>query len=313
VSVLTTSRESLAPAMTSSEKRHQFLLSVFIWVAIAMTLSLAIYGYGYYTLDQAHRVISPKHAYLKPSGVIGINLGIFGVVLFLLIYLYAIRKHWRWLGRLGNSRHWLNFHVVLGVTAPVIITFHSSFKFHGIAGVAYWIMVAVALSGFVGRYLYSLIPRSLGAAEISLKEMKELSDQLAQQLHAQQVVSTVDLASLFSMPDARAVQSMSGLRVLALGIWLDLTQPWRIRKIRRKAMRARVKGKGPGIRPFESNELENVFASVKRQTQLSRKILFLSKTQEMFQLWHIVHQPFSYSFALLALIHIGVALLFGYF
>jgi hypothetical protein len=299
--------------MSSTEKRHQFWLSVFIWTAIAMTLGLSIYGLDYYTLDQAHRVISPKHIYLKPSGLIGINLGIFGVVCFLLIYLYAIRKHWRWLARQGNSRHWLNFHVLLGVTAPVVITFHSSFKFHGIAGVAYWIMVLVALSGFVGRYLYSLIPRSLGAAEISMKEMKDLSEQLAQQLHSQQVVSEADLASLFSMPDARAVQSMSGVRVLLLAMWFDLAQPWRIRKLRRKVMRSLGKNRGPGMRPAESSELETVIASVQRQTQLAKKIVFLSKAQEMFQLWHIIHQPFSYSFALLALIHIGVALMFGYF
>jgi len=34
-----------------------------------------------------------------------------------------------WLGRcMGNSRHWLDFHVVLGTAAPIIIAFHSSFK-----------------------------------------------------------------------------------------------------------------------------------------------------------------------------------------
>jgi len=78
-----------------------------------------------------------------------------------------------WLGRQGNPRHWLDFHVLMGIAAPVLVTFHSSFKFSGLAGVAFWIMVIVALSGFVGRYIYAQIPRSLGFAEVSLKDAKE--------------------------------------------------------------------------------------------------------------------------------------------
>ncbi|MCP6726220.1 hypothetical protein NL526_29605, partial [Klebsiella pneumoniae] len=76
-----------------------------------------------------------------------------------------------WLNRLGSARHWLDFHVILGLTAPVIIAFHASFKFHGIAGVAFWIMLSVAVSGVVGRYVYAQIPRSLSSAELSLKEL----------------------------------------------------------------------------------------------------------------------------------------------
>jgi len=60
-----------------------------------------------------------------------------GVLMFFLIYLYPLRKKWGWLGRMGNSRHWLDFHVVLGTAAPVIVAFHSTFKFGNIAGMAF--------------------------------------------------------------------------------------------------------------------------------------------------------------------------------
>ena len=96
---------------------------------------------------------------LRPSGPIGVNLGLFGVLMFFVIYLYPLRKRWGWLGRQGNARHWLDFHVVLGTAAPLVIALHSSFKFGGIAGMAFWIMVAVSLSGVIGRYLYGQIPR----------------------------------------------------------------------------------------------------------------------------------------------------------
>ena len=42
-------------------------------------------------------------------------------------------------------------------------------------------------------------------------------------------------------------------------------------------------------------------------------ISFLSKTQQLFHLWHVVHRPFSYSLAVLAIVHIGFVIALGYF
>jgi hypothetical protein len=42
-------------------------------------------------------------------------------------------------------------------------------------------------------------------------------------------------------------------------------------------------------------------------------MLFLSRIHDLFHLWHIVHRPFSYSFAVLVLVHIGIAVWLGYF
>ena len=61
----------------------------------------------------------------------------------------------------GRMKTWLEVHVFCGIVGPVLVTFHTSFKFNGIVSVAYWSMVAVVLSGFVGRYLYVRIPRSI--------------------------------------------------------------------------------------------------------------------------------------------------------
>src|SRR2546430_17396726 len=87
--------------------------------------------------------------------------------------------------RSETGRHWLDFHVVLGTTAPLIVAFHSSFKFGNIAGMAFYSMLMVTLSGFVGRYLYSQIPRGLSAAELSKKEMEEKEENFRKELEEQ--------------------------------------------------------------------------------------------------------------------------------
>jgi hypothetical protein len=305
---------AIAREANSIEVRHHLWIKLCAVAAILLTVVLAIYGFDYYTLDKAHRVLSPKHHLLRPSGAVGIRLGLFGVVLFLLLYLYSIRKSSKWLSRQGNSRHWLNFHVLLGVLAPVVITFHASFKFGGLAGVAYWIMVAVAVSGFVGRYVYSLIPRTLGAAEVSVKELRDESQKLAQKLNQQEVLSHEDFAPLLKFPPQSEVAAMSVMGALWLAICNDAERPFKIAELRRKALLsfgglAAFRGLVRSHHP----QIENALDLLRDEAALNKKMLMLSKSQELFQLWHVIHRPFSYSFAILALIHIGVALLMGYF
>src|ERR1700739_4101852 len=165
-----------------AERGHRLRVLLSWLLALAVVLVIAGYGLDYYTLSANNRPFSPKHDLLRPSGPIGIKLGMLGVFLFFLIYLYPLRKKWGWLGRQGNSRHWLDFHVVLGTTAPIIICFHSPLTIGGVAGMAFWSMLMVTLSGFVGRYLYSQIPRNLSAAELSKKELEEREESMRKQL-----------------------------------------------------------------------------------------------------------------------------------
>jgi hypothetical protein len=298
----------------AGEALHRFWISAGIILAFLSTAALAVYGFDYYPLDAAHRALSPKHDLLKPSGEIGVRLGLAGVALFMLLYLYAVRKHWKWLAKHGNSRHWLDFHVILGVFAPVVITFHSSFKFRGIAGVAYWIMIAVALSGFVGRYLYSQIPRSLGAVEISLKELRVQIDRLARELSEQKVLSAADLAPLLRLPSAATVDSLSLLGALWLALRYDVMQPWRMRALRKKARRAAgSRAALSGMFGSQVVPVDHIIECVQEQAALTKKSLLLAKSQQMFQLWHVIHRPFSYSFLILGGIHVVVEMLLGYY
>jgi hypothetical protein len=67
-----------------------------------------------------------------------------------------------------------------------------------------------------------------------------------------------------------------------------------------------------GLLPSGHAEIEAVIRGARQQAALSKRILFLSRSQQVFTLWHVVHRPFSYSFAVLACVHVGVVLLLGY-
>jgi len=295
------------------ERGHRLRVRLAWLLAAAVVLVIAGYGHDYYTLGALQRPLSPKHEILRPSGTIGVKLGMFGVLLFFLIYLYPLRKHWGWLGRQGNSRHWLDFHVVLGATAPIIIAFHSSFKFGNIAGMAFWSMLVVTLSGFVGRYLYSQIPRGLGAAELSKKEMQETEEKLRKELAEQRANFGFSVEALYQLPTADEVASTPMISSLLSMFLIDFKRPFKA-----SLVRLQEAGFGAwlfsfcGLLPTRDQKLERAIRVAQKEATLSKHILFLTRTQQVFRLWHVVHRPFSYAFAILAILHIGIALFMGY-
>ncbi|HKN24263.1 MAG TPA: hypothetical protein VJX72_05395 [Candidatus Acidoferrum sp.] len=295
------------------ERGHRMRVLLAWLLALAIVLVIAGYGLNYYTLSAADRPFSPKHDALRPSGPVGIKLGMFGVFLFFLIYLYPLRKKWGWLARQGNSRHWLDFHVVLGTLAPIIIAFHATFKFGNIAGMAFWSMFAVTLSGFVGRYLYAQIPRNLNAAELTMKEMTEIEESMRRELASQNLSFGKRMEKLYDLPTPQDVEHMPMLIALLYMILIDLRRPFRL-----SILRLQSTGFGSwvtslfGFLRTRDSKLEHVIGVAQKQAKLSKRILFLSRTEQVFNLWHVVHRPFSYAFALLALIHIALALYMGY-
>ncbi len=296
------------------EKDHRRRLAAAWLISAAFTLTMAVYGASYYLLGAADRPYSPKHVLLRPSGSIGIKLGILGTVLFFGIYFYYFRKRWGWLRSIGVTKHWLDFHIVMGVTAPVIIACHAAFKFRGIAGMAFWIMVAVAVSGLVGRYLYSQIPRRLNAAEISWQELKDEQEDLTKQLATQKIFVHRDLSSAFRpLPTAEQVRKQNIFASLVYMFSLDLSRPFRIAALRRRALRAGgIFMTVGGLFSSGKDDIERVVQVARRQAALTKRMVFLSRSQEVFQFWHVVHRPFSYAFVVLAILHISAVFLLGY-
>jgi len=305
--------ESTKPVI-DTERGHRLRVRALYVLAIASNLAIFFYGFDYYKLSAIDRPFSPKHHLLRPSGPIGLYLGFMGVALFLGIFLYPLRKHWGWLGQIGSTRHWLDIHVLMGLTAPFIIAFHSTLKFKGIAGMAFWIMFAVSASGVVGRYLYAQIPRKVSTAELSRKELQELQETLSQQLAAQNLLPDADLRALLRMPNAQKVERLPIVIAIPYMMILDVVRMFRVAALRRSAIRAgetlRTLG---GFLRTRQHELEKAIHAAAEEAALSKRLLFLSRSQKVFHLWHVVHKPFSYAFAVLSLIHIGLQFVLGYF
>ena len=128
-----------------------------LWLAfLAMTLITGLYGL----------IIILTRKIPRASELFGHGIGIVGFAFMLMTEtLYSLRKRSRSV-RWGRMSTWLQFHIFTGIVGPYMVLLHTSWKFNGIAGMTTLFTVIIVVSGFVGRYIFTRIPRTLEGLEI---------------------------------------------------------------------------------------------------------------------------------------------------
>jgi hypothetical protein len=100
------------------------------------------------------------------GSLFGHLIGVIGFLLMLMTEtLYSLRKRSikaRW----GSMAEWLRFHIFTGIVGPYLVLLHTSWKLNGLAGATLALTIIIVLSGFVGRYLYTILPRTLEGVEL---------------------------------------------------------------------------------------------------------------------------------------------------
>jgi hypothetical protein len=115
-----------------------------------------------------YAAVTSLYQAVPPAGsLFGHLIGVLGFLLMLMTEtLYTLRKRSR-KGRWGRMQSWLQFHIYTGLVGPYMVLLHTSWKFNGLAGAVTLLTILIVISGFVGRYIYTRIPRSLEGIELS--------------------------------------------------------------------------------------------------------------------------------------------------
>jgi hypothetical protein len=282
---------------------HKFYVGLFLLVGIGVTILLAVNGFNYYSTSLEERFFNESHNSLKPSGTIGHGLGIIGTFMMILgVGIYMVRKRYRNLFNLGYLKHWLEFHIFLCSVGPVLVLYHTAFKFGGIVSVSFWSMVLVVLSGVVGRFIYLQIPRTIQGRELSVQELIEIKEKLAIRVRS---VLSEDTSTLTEFERISSSERYKSFKLLtAIGYlhrdFFDIKRVMRLFKKRIKLI---------GIDKIQRKEL---MKAAKSELTMARRIAFLRTSQKLFQLWHIFHLPFAITMFVIMIVHVGVTIVFGY-
>jgi len=104
---------------------------------------------------------------IPPAGeLFGHGIGIVGFVLMMMTEtLYSLRKRSRTV-KWGRMSTWLQLHIFTGIVGPYMALLHTSWKFNGIAGATTLLTIIIVVSGFIGRYVFTRIPRTMDGLEI---------------------------------------------------------------------------------------------------------------------------------------------------
>ena len=282
---------------------HRISLFILYAITLIIVVWLIVVGGSYYALPLTERPHSDIHELLKPSGRIGHGLGIVGSLLMLLLLLYSARKRLRSLHRAGNIRYWLNYHIWMGVTGPILVIFHTAFKLGGIVSISFWSMIAVALSGVLGRYLYIQIPRAAGGDELSAADLEKMDRELQAEIKTKYGIGDELIARINALSGTDLAPSKTGWAGLLFWIGQDVTLPARIAAIRREISAA------ARITPHELARLVKI---IKRKIRLRRRRAFLATAHALLHHWHVIHKPFALVMLLIMFVHVIVAVLFGY-
>ena len=279
---------------------HRIYISALVSIVVLATVFLFYKGIPYYSTGLEERFYHPDHNLFKPSGLIGHGLGIVGTLLIVVgVFSYMARKRYRFLSRFGRLKYWLEFHIFLCVLGPIMILFHTAFKFGGIVSISFWSMVVVVASGVIGRYIYLQIPRTIEGRELSLNEVKLMKSNVDASIKSRYNLDETSYNSILKYINVTSLYQNGNLIIRILSKHFeDIKRIWGLKNTLRK-------------NKLSKKRIRQVTRLIKNEISLSNKIERLQTMQRLFKYWHIAHLPFALIMLVIMIIHVGITLAFG--
>lgn len=284
-----------------SQTLHRVYLAIMVLIVLFVVFYLSIEGYSYYHLNLEDRFYHDSHSSLKPSGLVGHGLGIIGSLMMVIgVSVYMLRKRVRRFSRIGVLKYWLEFHIFLCTLGPILVLFHTAFKFGGLVAISFWSMVAVVASGVAGRFIYLQIPRTIEGRELSLNELDEKKAVLHDQLKSQRQLDDQTFDSILLAVKARPDRSAR-----------NMVQRFRLKYRFERKIKKQIKQQLKAL-DLKKESYRGIWNLVRAEIILNRKIDRLTNMQNLFRYWHVAHLPFALVMLVIMIVHIAVTLVFGY-
>jgi len=256
---------------------YRFLMAATV---LLLTYYLFNKGQSFYDTQLEERFYHEDYQNLRASGFFGHGLGVVGTLIITFgVWGYIYAKKTLRFEKYVRLKYLLEFHIFLCTIGPIMILFHTTFKFGGIVSIGFWSMVLVVASGVVGRYIYVQIPRTLSGRALTASEiqqklidiLKEIGELIQTEFKIESILSeTAESNRIKSISDDINHSSVS------------VSAKKKARKLARQA-----------------------------NTMLRRKKQ-LDKMQKLFSYWHIFHKPFAIIMLVIVLVHIVATVLMGY-
>ena len=226
----------------------------------------------------------------------GYYLGIVGGLSMLALLLYPVRKHARFMRKVGSVGFWFRTHMALGLIGPTLILYHANFGLGSInSNVALWSMLIVAGSGIVGRFFYAKIHKGLYGAKADLRnlaaEAKAFRERFNEDLD-NKLVLRIDKVERDAFADEHGMGAAAVKLIKTAGDARSIH-----RALRRELKKALS---GPGQRRALRDHLDFCDRYFRRVEQAAE----LGFYERLFAAWHLLHLPLFILLILTAIVHV---------
>ncbi len=274
---------------------------------VLLSLLLAavlVYGAPYYALPMAERVRHPLHPWLRASGYVGQSAGLVALGIFLFLWLYPVRKRFRWLAFTGGIARWLDVHVAAALILPLLVTIHAGWRFGGLIGLGFWAMMVVWSSGVIGRYIYARIPRSRSGIELNRDEIAAERLQLIEKIAAATGLDTrlIETTLAVDPPPSGA------------GSWATIHHMLTDDLARRRAakrLRSLMLSKRRAAGTADTRTIAKAIQLARQEMALTQHSRMLGATHALFRYWHVLHRPVAVAALIAVLVHVAVVVAMG--
>ena len=194
---------------------------------------------------------------------------------------------------------WLDFHIFTGIVGPFMVLLHSSWKYNGLAGLVTLLMIIVVASGFIGRYIYTAVPRTVDGAEVEASQLEQQIAQNEQELKNWLTAQPESVWVLRQRFMQRSQYPSSEMALMLTRPILDLQERFRWWLAERR------------VEPSIRAQFEHLEDLMRQQTRLRRQIASLTIARRLLALWHTIHVPIGMALFTAAFIHIGAAIYYA--
>lgn len=248
-----------------------------------------------------------RQGWFEPGDDMGYWIGVVGASFMVLLFSYPLRKRFRFAQNWGKAKWWFIAHMMLGVGGPVLILIHSTFQVRSLnAAAALYSMLVVALSGVVGRFIYSRVNRGLHGEQSEFRALQERAGLDQSQAHSSLRFAPAVEQRLVAFSRAevgvRPGLGASFRRVL----WLPVKQwlTYRACLVDLQPALDELARQGQWDAAVLAKRQRLARKLVKRYLHAAVRVAQFGAYERLFSLWHVAHLPFVYLLIITAIAHV---------
>jgi Fe-S-cluster-containing hydrogenase component 2 len=227
---------------------------------------------------------------------LSVYAALIGVGLMIIAAIYPIFRRIKLFRWMASNTMWFDFHLMAGSIGPMFVALHSALKLDTWVSAAFWSMVIVVVSGFLGRYLYTQVPELSSGVEL-----EELDHQRAYEtMRPRMPVAVAELDRELAEQRLKAQGLAQGSSVAYALVWLLWQDFSRIPLLTGVRRRHRLKLLGVDNRRVR-RELSR---RTTRLIMIGRRQVVAPKAQLLLNSWKKVHVPFTILLTAFSAVHI---------